>query len=575
MEKLKGTLLETDVLVVGGGAGGMIAALSAKRHGPRGTKVAVANSWMIGRTGHTAFSNAWMIVARPDDDIDAITREIIAGNDGIADQILVRETLENSFDRIADFEAMGMKFPRAEDGTHARRPTRGLDLARVMCPEGGGLEFCWRLRLALAEKGIALLDRLFVTGLLGGGPSGRIAGATAIHSRTGAFYVIKARATIIATNAITFRSGFVRDITGTGTLLAHRAGAALRNAEFSYVRPGTPKFYFEGITFAIQEGARFTNSKGEAFMRAYEPEWADEADVPRIARAMAAEKKKGNDPLYLDMSPIPEELRDHFIQSKVKWMDNFFRKLGSEAKTDMFGKTPYYALNQMTKMAIRTGPDCRSDVPGLLAAGLAQAGCANHFAGFHIGLCIGNGWASGRSAVEDLDRLVEPKLDLAEVEILHEEALRPIKPAAKEESDRILRDLQAIMFAYDIGVLKRADRLHEACRKVAHLAEEFRELGAPHVHELVRLKETEAMLLAAQFILGASLYRTETRLSHFREDFADRDDTHWLVWVDIEPNNSAAAPQFIKTPIPMPLFPVTAMPVRPNRLKQRAAVGGV
>ena len=108
--------------------------------------------------------------------------------------------------------------------------------------------------------------------------------------------------------------------------------------------------------------------------------------MPRIARAMAEEKKKGNDPLYLDMSPIPEAMRDHFIHSKVKWMDYFFRKLGSEANTDMFGKTPYYALNQMTKMAIRTGPDCRSDVPGLLAAGLAQSGCANHFAGFHIGL---------------------------------------------------------------------------------------------------------------------------------------------------------------------------------------------
>jgi succinate dehydrogenase/fumarate reductase flavoprotein subunit len=566
-------LLETDVLVVGGGAGGMIAALSAKRHGPRGTKVAVADSWMIGRTGHTAFSNAWMIVARPDDDIDGITREIVAGNDGIADQILVRETLKNSFDRIADFEAMGMKFPRTVDGLHARRPTRGLDLARVMCPEGGGLEFCWRLRLALAEKGIALLDRLFVTGLIGGGPSERVVGVTAIHSRTGAFYVIKARATIIATNAITFRSGFVRDITGTGTLLAYRAGATLRNAEFSYVRPGTPKFYFEGITFAIQEGARFTNADGEAFMRTYEPEWADEADVPRIARAMAEEK--GNDPLYLDMSPIPEELRDHFIQSKVKWMDNFFRKLGAEAKTDMFGKTPYYALSQMTKMAIRTGPDCRSDLPGLYAAGLAQAGCANHFAGFHIGLCIGNGWASGRSAVEDLDRLANSNLNLTEVEAMHEEAVRPLKPAAREESDRILRDLQAIMFAYDIGILKHADRLQEASRKVAQLADEFRELGAPHVHELVRLKETGAMLLAAQFILGASLYRTESRLSHFREDFAARDDAHWLVWVDIEPATDARTPQFVKTPIPTPLFPVTEVPVRPNRLKRHLAVDGV
>jgi succinate dehydrogenase/fumarate reductase flavoprotein subunit len=573
MPRLHGTLIETDILVVGGGAGGMIAALSAKRHGAHGAKVAVADTWMTGRTGHTAFSNAWMIVAFPEDDIDGITREIVAGNDGIADQLLVRESLANSFDRIADFEAMGMKFARNADGKYARRPTRGLDLARVMCPDGGGLEYCWRLRLALEEKGVALLDRLFVTGILGG-PSGRIVGATAIHSRTGEFHLIKARATIIATNAITFRSGFVRDITGTGTLLAYRAGAALRNAEFSYVRPGTPKFYFEGITFAIQEGARFTNSKGEAFMRAYEPEWADEADVPRIARAMAEEKMKGNDPLYLDMSPIPEAMRDHFIHSKVKWMDYFFRKLGSEANTDMFGKTPYYALNQMTKMAIRTGPDCRSDVPGLLAAGLAQSGCANHFAGFHIGLGIGNGWVAGRSAVEDLDRLGAPDINLAEVETLHEEAMQPLRPTAQAESDRILRDLQAIMFAYDIGILKHADRLQSAYGKIERLAEDFRELAAPHVHELVRMKETEAMLLAARFILGASLYRTESRLSHFREDFTERDDTNWLVWVDVE-GGGGETPTFKKTPITTPLCPVTTMAVRPNRLKQHVAVGGV
>jgi succinate dehydrogenase/fumarate reductase flavoprotein subunit len=575
MAKLQATLIETDVLVVGGGAGGMLAALSAKRHGARGTKVAIADAWMIGRTGHTAFSNAWMIVAFPDDDLDGIVREIVTGNDGIADQLLVRETLANSFQRIADFEAMGIRFPRGANGVHVRRPTRGLDLARVMSPEGGGLEFCWRLRLTLKEKGVALLDRLFVTGLLRGGESRRIVGATAIHSRTGALYVIKARTTIIATNAITFRSGFVRDITGTGTLLAYRAGAALRNAEFSYVRPGTPKFYFEGITFAIQEGARFVNQRGEAFMAAYEPDWADEADVPRIARAMAEEKKKGNDPLYLDMSAIPEHLRDHFIRSKVRWMDYFFRKLGSEAKTDMFGKTPYFAQNQMTKMAIRTGADCRADIPGLFAAGLAQAGCANHFAGFHIGLCIGNGWVAGRSAVEDLDRLGPPHLDQDEIEAMAGEAVRPMRPAQAAESDDILRELQAIMFAYDVGILKRADRLQRARRSLDRLTERFRAITAPHVHELVRLKETEAMLLAAHFILGASLYRTESRLSHFREDFAERDDDHWLVWVDVEPDGGIDAPRFVKTPIPTPLCRVTAGPVRANRLKQRAAVGGV
>jgi succinate dehydrogenase/fumarate reductase flavoprotein subunit len=571
MAKLDGTLIETDVLVVGAGAGGLIAALSAKRHGRSGTRVTLIDSWMIGRTGHTAFSNAWMIVALPEDDIDGITREIVAGNDGIADQLLVRYALEQSYARLKDFEAIGMKFHRADDGSYARRPTRGLDLARVMYPEGGGLEYCWRLRLALEAEGVQLIDRIFVTGLLRGDDD-RIVGAAGIHSRTGAFHVIKARTTIVCTNAMTFRSGFVRDITGTGTLLAYRAGAALRNAEFSYVRPGTPKFYFEGITFAIQEGAHFVNAKGEAFMREYEPDWADEADVPRIARAMALEKDKGNDPLYLDMSAIPEGMREYFIQSKVKWMDYFFRKLGSEARTDMFGKTPYYALNQMTKMGVRTGPDCRADVPGLLAAGLAQAGCANHFAGFHIGLCNGNGWAAGRSAIEDLDRLPPPRLDAAVIQLLHDDTMRPLQPAAAAESDRILRDLQAVMFAYEVGILKSAGRLQQALREVEALEQQFQDLAAPHTHELVRLKETEAMLLAARFILGASLLRTESRLSHFREDHPQRDDANWLVWIDVLPGGDQ--PEFTKTPVPTPLCPVLTRPVRPTRLNQRLAVAG-
>ena len=571
MAKLDGILIETDVLVVGAGAGGLIAALSAKRHGRSGTRVTLIDSWMIGRTGHTAFSNAWMIVALPEDDIDGITREIVAGNDGIADQLLVRDALEQSHARLKDFEAIGMKFHRADDGSYARRPTRGLDLARVMYPEGGGLEYCWRLRLALEAEGVQLIDRIFVTGLLRGSDN-RIVGAAGIHSRTGAFHVIKARATIVCTNAMTFRSGFVRDITGTGTLLAYRAGAALRNAEFSYVRPGTPKFYFEGITFAIQEGAHFVNAKGEAFMREYEPDWADEADVPRIARAMALERDKGNDPLYLDMSVIPEGMREYFIQSKVKWMDYFFRKLGAEARTDMFGKTPYYALNQMTKMGVRTGPDCRADVPGLLAAGLAQAGCANHFAGFHIGLCNGNGWAAGRSAIEDLDRLPPPRLDAAVIQLLHDDTMRPLQAAAAAESDRILRDLQAVMFAYDVGILKSAERLQRALREVEALDQQFQDLAAPHTHELVRLKETEAMLLAARFILGASLLRTESRLSHFREDHPQRDDANWLVWIDVLPGGNQ--PEFTKTPVPTPLCPVLTRPVRPTRLNQRLAVAG-
>ena len=153
--------------------------------------------------------------------------------------------LIDSYDRLRDFEAIGMTFPRNPDGSYMRRPTRGLDLARVMHPDGGGLEFCWHLRRALENEGVKLIDRLFITGLLRDA-DGRVVGASGVNSRTGEFRVIAAKATIVATNAITFRSGFVRDITGTGTLLAYAAGATLRNAEFSYVRPGHAEILFRG-----------------------------------------------------------------------------------------------------------------------------------------------------------------------------------------------------------------------------------------------------------------------------------------------------------------------------------------
>jgi succinate dehydrogenase / fumarate reductase flavoprotein subunit len=547
---LQGTLIETDVLVIGGGVGGLLAALSAKRHGKAGTRVTILDAWQVGRTGHAAFSNAWTVVVEPDDDLEAVAREIIAGNDYIADQPLVHEVLAMSWERMKDLERLEVQFPRDDSGRYIRRPTRGLDATRVLSPVGGGLEFCWRTRRGLETEGVQILDRIFVTGLMRGCGEALL-GAVGIHSRTGEFHVIKARTTIVCTNAITFRSGFVRDITGTGTLLAYKAGATLRNMEFSYTRPSTPRFYFEGITFAIQEGARFLNAKGEKFMPRYEPVWGDEADVPRIARAMSLERQAGNTPIYLDMAGVPAEVRSHFIDSKVKWMELFYRKLGKETGTDMFSAAPYYALNQMTKGGIRTGSDCRSDVPGLLAAGLAQAGACNHFAGFHFGMAIGTGWIAGRSAIEDLERLPDAALDPAEVRALHAETFAPRSEAAATESDRLLRRLQSLMFAYDVSVWKHADRLQAALLELEGIRGEFAALGAPHTHELLRLKETEAMVLAAEIILRTSMHRTESRVSHLREDFDARDDARWLCWVDVK--EQGGAHRLSNTPIPMPV----------------------
>ena len=108
-----------------------------------------------------------------DDDLEAITREIIAGNDWVVDQTLVHKVLAKSYDRLKDLEGWELHFKRDENGAYNRRPTRGLDLTRVIYPDGGGLEFSRRLRRALEEAGVQILDRIFVTGLMRGAGSAR------------------------------------------------------------------------------------------------------------------------------------------------------------------------------------------------------------------------------------------------------------------------------------------------------------------------------------------------------------------------------------------------------------------
>jgi succinate dehydrogenase/fumarate reductase flavoprotein subunit len=202
-------------------------------------------------------------------------------------------------------------------------------------------------------------------------------------------------------------------------------------------------------------------------------------------------------------------------------------------------------------MSLRTDGACRADVPGLLASGLAQAGCANHFAGFSIAMCIGTGRVAGRAAIRELDNLPPPRLDTAEITALEAEAAAPLEETATAQSDRLLRELQTIMFDCEISIWKHEERLGEALGRIEALGDEVAALGAPDTHELVRLKETEAMVLAAGIILRASLMRTETRLSHFREDYETRNDADWLAWIDATEKNGA--PSLAKTPIPTPL----------------------
>jgi succinate dehydrogenase/fumarate reductase flavoprotein subunit len=220
----------------------------------------------------------------------------------------------------------------------------------------------------------------------------------------------------------------------------------------------------------------------------------------------------------------------------------------------MFGKTEYYPLFQMTKMAIKTDPGCRSGVPGLFAAGLAQASCGTHFAGFHIGSCNGTGWIAGRSAAGFAQEASQPRVAEGYVRSLKEKIQESFSDGQQMSDDDLLLELQRLIFRYDVSILKTEGRLTSALDQLEVIKEMSKTIKATHVHGFVRLKETDCMLDTAEMIFMASRIRKESRLSHIREDYPLRDDEHWLRWVLIK--EQEGQPYVWTEPIPTPLVPV-------------------
>ena len=92
--------------------------------------------------------------------------------------------------------------------------------------------------------------------------------------------------------------------------------------------------------------------------------------------------------------------------------------------------------------------------------------------------------------------------------------------------------LQNTMFPYYVLFVKEQSRLEAALSTITFLREHIvPQLTAQDAHELKLAHETANMLLNAEMKLRASLFRTESRGTHYREDYPARNDDEWLAWV--------------------------------------------
>jgi succinate dehydrogenase/fumarate reductase flavoprotein subunit len=212
------------------------------------------------------------------------------------------------------------------------------------------------------------------------------------------------------------------------------------------------------------------------------------------------------------------------------------------------------------------------NVPGLFAAGdaLASMLCGASYTGLGMSLSgsATQGYAAGQGAAEYAQQVAAPTLSGEEIAAVQADMYAPRERESGFSPAWVTQVLQNTMFPYFVLFVKQGDRLEAALSTITFLREHLApRLTAQDAHELKLAHETTNMLLNAEMKLRASLFRTESRGTHYREDYPARDDDNWLAWILLKMGPDGQM-QVTKEPIPDEWKPDSSIPYEeryPNR----------
>jgi len=181
-------------------------------------------------------------------------------------------------------------------------------------------------------------------------------------------------------------------------------------------------------------------------------------------------------------------------------------------------------------------------MPGLFAAGdaLASMQCGAMYTSpgvSGIGSCA-QGWVAGERAAEYARKVKKPSVSDVQITKLTQDMLVPREREKGYSPAWVTQMLQNIMIPYYVTLVKKEDRLKAALTNIEFLRDHFiPKLKAENTHELRLAHDTGNMVQNAEMKLRASLFRTESRGTHFREEYPYRDDKDWLALILIKDNN--------------------------------------